>query len=183
MPTIGDRRREMQRTIDALREKLADSVPRSWYLDVADALLPESAGPHELVAEARRLREKLAEVERELGNVREVHNRDHLAMHMFKDQRDQFHLALAAEQADNARLREVLDRLRDLAEIGLPMKANLVYTITNAALAQSPPSNAALRQVCAQMGTEAVTAYIGGASEKAAVDKALEGVLGPEVAR
>lgn len=63
------------------------------------------------------------------------------------------------------------------------MKANLVYTITNAALAQSPPSNAALRQVCAQMGTEAVTAYIGGASEKAAVDKALEGVLGPEVAR
>lgn len=147
-------------------------MPRGMTLEEERWLVNSHTCANEMVGDTCRvcfLANKLAEVERERDDE-------------IKAARSRW-FALAAEQADNARLREALDRLRDLAEIGLPMKANLVYTITNAALAQSPSSNAALRQVCAQMGTEAVTAYIGGASEKAAVDKALEGVLGPEVAR
>lgn len=147
MPTIGDRRREMQRTIDALRAKL------------------DSASEHAF-REEEACRVALRDMEQAC------------------DQRDSIAFALAAEQADNARLREAALRyIKAWNDANVPGEEGDAALVELGRLANSPSSDAALREVCAQMGTEAVTAYIGGASEKAAVDKALEGVLGPEVTR
>ncbi len=90
-------------------------------------------------------------------------------------------LTLAAEQADNARLREAALRyIKAWNDANVPGEEGDAALVELGRLANSPSSDAALREVCAQMGTEAVTAYIVGANEKAAVDRALVSVLGPE---
>lgn len=129
-------------------------------------------------AHSARLAERVAELEQMYAEMKDAADKGSKSV-----------FALAAEQAENARLREALDRLRDLAEIGLPMKATLVHAITHDVLAQSPSSNAALREVCrrvAMKGLKSGRVVMDDGTYVPLEDQAaqiVDAILGPEVTR
>ncbi len=129
-------------------------------------------------SDLRSLRAKLAEVESERDK----------AWRLDGEHQDKAWRTLAAEQADNARLREALKAfLRWTNEDGLPLRHVVAITEevfhAEAALAQSPSSNAALREVCGLVAERADMECGFGATDETTRAAIVDAILGPEVAR